>query len=37
MTTLTELLCITIGATLIGSEYSTALGWGVWLIAISLH
>jgi hypothetical protein len=37
MTTFIEFLCITIGATLIGSEYSAALGWGIWFIAISLH
>jgi hypothetical protein len=37
MNALLELGCITIAATLIGSEYTTALGWAVWLIAISLH
>jgi hypothetical protein len=37
MGTLIEFLCITIGAILIGSEYTTALGWAVWLIAISLN
>ena len=37
MNALLELICITVGALLIGSEYTTALGWAVWLIAISLH
>ena len=37
MSAFLELICITIGATLIGSEYTTTLGWGIWFIAISLH
>ena len=37
MNVLLELVCITVAALLIGSEYTTALGWAVWLIAISLH
>jgi len=37
METLTEIICITIAAILIGSEYTTALGWAVWLIAMALH
>lgn len=35
MDTVINILLTTIGCTLIGSEYSTALGWGVWLILIS--
>jgi hypothetical protein len=31
-----RLLFICIGSYLIGSEYGTALGWGVWFIAIAL-
>jgi hypothetical protein len=37
MGTFIEFLCITIGAILIGSEYTTALGWAVWFIAIALN
>jgi len=36
MDSLASLICISIGSYFIGSEYSAALGWGVWLIAISL-
>jgi hypothetical protein len=37
MSTFMEFICISVGAAILGSEYSAALGWGVWLIAISLH
>lgn len=35
MVVVINILLTTIGCTLIGSEYSAALGWGVWLILIS--
>ena len=31
-----KVFCITIASFLIGSEYSSALGWGVWLLAVSI-
>lgn len=30
-------LFVCIGSYLIGSEYGTALGWGVWFIAMSVN
>ena len=35
MVVLINMILTTIGCTLIGSEYSTALGCGLWLILIS--
>jgi hypothetical protein len=36
-TTFFRILFVCIGSYLIGSEYSTALGWGVWFIAMSMN
>jgi hypothetical protein len=35
MTIYIQVCFISIGSFLIGSEYSTALGWGIWLIAMA--
>ena len=35
ITTIVQVVFITIGSYLIGSEYSTALGWGIWLIVMA--
>jgi len=32
-----RILFVCIGSYLIGSEYGTALGWGVWFIAMSVN
>jgi hypothetical protein len=37
VTSLVQGLFICIGSYLIGSEYSAALGWGVWFIAMSMN
>jgi len=37
MSALLQVFCITVGAILIGTEYTAALGWAVWLIAISTN
>ena len=34
---LTEVILISVGSFLIGSEYTAALGWGVWFIAMALN
>ena len=34
--TLTKIILISVGSYLIGSEYSAALGWGVFFISIAL-
>lgn len=36
-TTFVKALFISIGSYLIGSEYSTALGWGIWFIAMAME
>lgn len=36
METFIKFCCITIGCTLIGMEYTTLLGWGLWFILIAL-
>jgi hypothetical protein len=36
MTVLIQLVLTAVGCYLIGSEYSTTLGWGLWLILISM-
>lgn len=34
---LTQVILISVGSFLIGSEYTAALGWGVWFIAMALN
>ena len=34
--TIFRLLFLSIGSYLIGSEYSAALGWGIWFITMAL-
>lgn len=34
---LTQVILISIGSYFIGSEYTAALGWGVWFIAMALN
>lgn len=36
METLLKLVCIAVGCSIIGSEYTNALGWGLFLILIAL-
>lgn len=31
-----NVVCISIGSFLLGSEFGTAVGWGIWLIAVSI-
>lgn len=35
--TVTRVLFLSIGSYLIGSEYSAALGWGIWFITMAIN
>lgn len=35
--TVTRVLFLSLGSYLIGSEYSAALGWGVWFITMAIN
>lgn len=34
--TLANVICISIGSYLLGSEFTAAVGWGIWFIAMSV-
>ena len=34
--TITRVVFVSVGSYLIGSEYSAALGWGIWFITMAL-
>ena len=35
--TVTRVLFLSIGSYMIGSEYSAALGWGIWFITMAIN
>lgn len=35
--TITRVFFLSIGSYLIGSEYSAALGWGIWFITMAIN
>jgi hypothetical protein len=34
--TILDVVCISIGSYLLGSEFTAAVGWGIWLIAMAI-
>lgn len=31
-----DFVCFSVGCCILGSEYAVALGWGIWLIGLSI-
>lgn len=36
-TTISRILLLSIGSYMLGSEYGTALGWGIWFITMAIN